>query len=72
MICGCRYIPEQEPKPQKLSNILWGWILPTWQATEDDVIAVAGTDAAVYLMLLKFGELVEGHVGEYESFSRLH
>ena len=49
-----RYV-EDEPKPAKLPNTFWGWILPVWRANQEEVIAVAGTDGAVYLMMLKFG-----------------
>ncbi|KAK9864573.1 hypothetical protein WJX84_004373 [Apatococcus fuscideae] len=55
-----RYL-DDEPKPAKLPNTFWGWIMPTWQASQEEVIAVAGTDGAVYLMMLKFGtELFAG------------
>lgn len=50
----CRFV-EDEPKPAQLPNTFWGWILPVWRASQQEVIAVAGTDGAVYLMMLKFG-----------------
>ncbi len=53
-VCKCRYL-EDEPKPAQLPNTFWGWILPVWRATQEEVITVAGTDGAVYLMMLKFG-----------------
>ena len=37
-----------------------------WQASQEEVIAVAGTDGAVYLMMLKFGES-QNSVGWHES-----
>ena len=50
-----RYLPEQEYRPRKLSKSFWGWIGPTLAASEDEVILVAGVDAAMYLRILKFG-----------------
>ena len=50
----CRFV-EDEPKPAQLPNTFWGWILPVWRASQQEVIAVAGTDGALYLMMLKFG-----------------
>ncbi|KAK9806417.1 hypothetical protein WJX73_004348 [Symbiochloris irregularis] len=50
-----RYLPEQTYRPRKLSRNFWGWIMPTLSASEEEVILVAGVDAAMYLRIMKFG-----------------
>ena len=44
-------------KPKRLPTSFWGWIAPVYSASEDEVIRVAGVDAAMYLRLLAFGAL---------------
>ena len=50
-----RYMKGKGPKPRRLPTSFWGWILPVFGASEDEVIRVAGVDAAMYLRLLAFG-----------------
>ena len=50
-----RYMKGKGPKPRRLPTSFWGWILPVYSASEDEVIRVAGVDAAMYLRLLSFG-----------------
>ena len=59
MSCGVsRYLPNelQKVRPRQCPESLLGWIVPTLRATEDEVILVAGVDAALYLKLITFGE----------------
>ena len=34
----------------------WGWILPVYRTDEDEMIRVAGFDAATYMRIITFGE----------------
>ncbi|KAK9840790.1 hypothetical protein WJX81_004889 [Elliptochloris bilobata] len=50
-----RYMKGKGAKPRRLPTSFWGWIAPVYSASEDEVIRVAGVDAAMYLRLLAFG-----------------
>ena len=54
----CRYMAEedQEVRPRPLKKSFFAWILPTWKASEDEVVLVAGVDAAMYLRIFKYGK----------------
>lgn len=56
-----RYLPSnlQQVRPRPCSDSLLGWILPTLRASEDEVILVAGVDAALYLKIIIFGETLQ-------------
>ena len=57
-----RFLPEQSYRPKRLPRSFWGWILPTLRASEEEVILVAGVDAAMYLRIMKFGRrCLSGH-----------
>lgn len=43
--------------PRRLPDTLWGWVVPCLTYPEEDVIDEAGLDAAMYLRILKFGEV---------------
>ena len=42
-------------RPDPLPPTLWGWIVRVWRIKQDDVIELAGYDAAMYLRILAFG-----------------
>ena len=44
-------------RPKALPNSVWGWIVPTFRYKQDEVVAMAGYDAAMYLRILAFGKL---------------
>ena len=46
---------DQKVKPRRLQSSFFGWIGPTLQTREEELIGVAGIDAAVYMRLLSFG-----------------
>eukprot|EP00210_Caulerpa_lentillifera_P000603 g584.t1 len=52
-----RFIPcEKYSKPKALpKGHLFDWIRPLFQYTEEDIIKIAGFDAAVYLKIFSFG-----------------
>ncbi|KAK9809699.1 hypothetical protein WJX73_006828 [Symbiochloris irregularis] len=52
-----RYLASdvQQVRPRPCSSSLLGWIQPTLAATDDEVILVAGVDAALYLKIIVFG-----------------
>ena len=49
---------DQPCKPRRLQGSFWAWIKPTLQTPGEELIAVAGIDAAVYMRLLAFGALL--------------
>ena len=53
----CRHLSDKDQpvKPRRLHSSFWAWIKPTLQAPAEELIAVAGLDAAVYMRLLAFG-----------------
>lgn len=55
-----RYIKEDTSsgliKPKRLPENVLGWIRPVYAAKLDNVIDVAGVDAAMYLRCIAFGE----------------
>ena len=50
-----RFDPEVAERPRRLRNGLWSWVAPVAYYPEDEVVAVAGLDVAVFLRLLKYG-----------------
>ena len=50
-----RFDPEVKRKRRRLPMGLVGWISPTIFYPEDEVIALAGMDVAVFLRLLSYG-----------------
>ena len=46
---------DQPVRPRPLSRGFLAWIVPTWKATEDEVILTAGVDAAMYLRIFEYG-----------------
>ena len=42
-------------KPKRLPMSFWGWILPVYRTDEDEMIRVAGFDAATYMRVISFG-----------------
>lgn len=45
-------------KPSPLSNRYLSWVLPAWASSQDEIIRVGGFDAAMYVKILSFGELL--------------
>lgn len=41
--------------PEPLPRTFWGWIPRVLRYTQDDVVELAGYDAAMYLRILGFG-----------------
>ncbi len=52
-----RYMRTSRQRPKALPNSVWGWIVPTFRYKQDEVVAMAGYDAAMYLRILAFGKL---------------
>lgn len=52
----CRFDKAQRVKPRRLPPTLLSWWLHVWSTSEEDVIAVNGLDAAMFLRVLRFGE----------------
>ena len=50
-----RYARDRSTRPQPLPRSLWGWIRAVWGIQQDDVVSLAGYDAAMYLRILSFG-----------------
>ena len=53
--CMLRYTRGLEHKPKRLPMSFWGWILPVYRTEEDEMIRVAGFDAATYMRIITFG-----------------
>ena len=41
----------------------WGWILPVYRTTENEMIRIAGFDAATYMRIIAFGEYSLSNAG---------
>ena len=54
--CLHRYMRGLQHKPKRLPMSFWGWILPVYRTDEDEMIRVAGFDAATYMRIITFGE----------------
>ena len=50
-----RFMHSRRRRPDPLPPTLWGWIVRVWKIKQDDVIELAGYDAAMYLRILAFG-----------------
>ncbi|CAL5228475.1 g11617 [Coccomyxa viridis] len=50
-----RYMRGLQHKPKRLPMSFWGWILPVYRTDEDEMIRVAGFDAATYMRIITFG-----------------
>ncbi|CAK0785988.1 hypothetical protein CVIRNUC_009201 [Coccomyxa viridis] len=50
-----RYMRGLKHKPKRLPMSFWGWILPVYRTTEDEMIRIAGFDAATYMRIIAFG-----------------
>ena len=50
-----RYTRGLEHKPKRLPMSFWGWILPVYRTEEEEMIRVAGFDAATYMRIITFG-----------------
>lgn len=50
-----RFDPEIKKKPRRMPLGLVSWMVPTYFYPEDEVIAIAGMDVAVFLRLLAYG-----------------
>ncbi len=48
-------------RPPHLPSGLLAWIRPTFRASQKDICSVAGTDGAMYILLLRFGECLAEH-----------
>ncbi|KAK9919147.1 hypothetical protein WJX75_009706 [Coccomyxa subellipsoidea] len=50
-----RFARTRRERPEPLPRSLWGWIPKVLQYTQDDVVELAGYDAAMYLRILALG-----------------
>ncbi|KAK9804434.1 hypothetical protein WJX72_012500 [[Myrmecia] bisecta] len=50
-----RYMHDGSLKPHRLPDRFYAWIWPVYRYTQDEVIALGGMDAAMYLRILAFG-----------------
>ena len=53
-----RFMRTKRRRPKALPNSVWGWMIPTFRYKQDEVVAIAGYDAAMYLRILAFGEFL--------------
>ena len=53
-----RFMRTKRKRPKALPNSVWGWMIPTFRYKQDEVVAIAGYDAAMYLRILAFGEFL--------------
>lgn len=54
-MCVLRYMRGLQHKPKRLPMSFWGWIVPVYRTDEDEMIRVAGFDAATYMRIIAFG-----------------
>ena len=54
----CSLVKSQNA-PKKLPSGFAGWIMPTCKITEAELVRFAGTDAAVYLRVQRFGKSLQ-------------
>lgn len=52
----CRFTRGLKHKPKRLPLSFWGWLIPVYKTTEEDLLKIAGFDAAVYMRIISFGE----------------
>ena len=52
-----RFTRGLKHKPKRLPLSFWGWLFPVYKTTEDELIRVAGFDAAMYMRIISFGAL---------------
>ena len=55
MIFVCRYTRNGRKRPARLPYSFYKWIPIVYRYTQDEVIDLAGMDAAMYLRILMFG-----------------
>lgn len=51
-----RFTRGLKHKPKRLPLSFWGWLIPVYKTTEEDLLKIAGFDAAVYMRIISFGE----------------
>jgi hypothetical protein len=51
-----RYTRGLKAKPKRLPLSFWGWVLPVYRTSEEEMLKVAGFDAATYMRIIAFGE----------------
>lgn len=54
-IALCRYTRNGRKRPARLPYSFYKWIPIVYRYTQDEVIDLAGMDAAMYLRILMFG-----------------
>ncbi|KAK9902019.1 hypothetical protein WJX75_001351 [Coccomyxa subellipsoidea] len=59
-LCKKFYAPKRftrglKHKPKRLPLSFWGWLIPVYKTTEEDLLKIAGFDAAVYMRIISFG-----------------
>lgn len=50
---------QKAEKPRMLSNNYLSWLRPAWNTSEEEIIRVGGFDAAMYIKILSFGEMLD-------------
>ena len=48
-------------RPYQLPQTFAGWVAPAWSTSQDEIIRVAGYDAAMYIKALSFGQRFPQH-----------
>ena len=58
---ACRFKEEtrRAGRPYPLPRSFAGWLLPAWRTSEDELVRVAGYDAAMYIKVLTLGKLAQ-------------
>ncbi|CAL8466090.1 g5626 [Coccomyxa elongata] len=59
-LCKKFYAPKRftrglKHKPKRLPLSFWGWLLPVYKTTEEELLRIAGFDAATYMRIVSFG-----------------
>lgn len=60
------------PQPTPLPLTLLTWVYPLLRLPEREIIRVAGLDVAIYLRLLRFGEVTSCTAASTDTSSLLH
>jgi len=50
-----RFTRGLKHKPKRLPLSFWGWLVPVYKTTEEDMLKIAGFDAAIYMRIISFG-----------------
>ena len=55
LLFACSYVRKIKKRPKPLPRSMWGWIPLVLRYSQDELLELAGYDAAMYLRILSFG-----------------